>query len=97
MRILLALTATALTSCSTTLYSDDGKPLARIQSDVTGLSYQRTADGSVSLTADSLSNSGPVTAIGKALTPAVMAVGAMGLMNATTKTVEAVRAPLLPR
>jgi len=88
---------TLLQGCSTTLYTDDGKPLARIQSDATRVAYTRSADGAVTFSAEALSNSAPVLAAGKALTPAVMAVGAVGMMNAANETVKAVRAPLLPR
>lgn len=80
----------------TAVYGPDGKK--RFQTwDAQGLAYSQTPEGAVSLQAASVSASQTILAIGKAATPAVMAVGATAAMNATTSTVKAVRAPLLPR
>jgi hypothetical protein len=94
MRFLLIPLACLLASCSTKIYSDSGKPLLSIQSDAKGINYTRSASGAVTFTADTLSNSAPVLAAGKALTPAVAAFSAGMAVSGTTSIVKAVRKPV---
>lgn len=95
MKFLLLFTFLPLlfTSCSTKIYGDNGKPLMAIQSDAKGVSFHRSAAGDVTFTADTLSNSAPVLAIGKAITPAVAAYSAGLAVSGTTGIVKAVRKP----
>ncbi len=95
MKTALLLLAGLLTSCSTTIY-EGGQKVVRIQSDARGISYKRTPDGAVTLTADILSNSTPVLAVGKALTPVVTVLGTAVAAAATTNIIDAVRKPVAP-
>lgn len=94
---ILSLLCILLAGCTgTTLYDSSGKKIAHFGSDVSGLAYNHTAAGDTSLSASELSNSKPILALGKALSPAVMAVGSAVMFNGATKVVDAVRKPVVP-
>ncbi len=89
------LLALFFTGCgSIKVYYPDGKPLASISTNAKNVAV---TSGAMTFTAESVTPSEVVAAEGKALTPLVMTMGTVAGINATTQTVKAVRAPLLPR
>ncbi len=90
---LVLLTLFFLPACSTTLY-ENGKPIARVQSDAQNFAYNRTGDGAVSLTVGVLSNSAPIAAVGRIITPAIVAAGTAYAVGQSTEVVKAIRLPV---
>ena len=60
--VLSALIASFFTSCATTTFYVDGKPVARFQGDMTGMKYSRSAKGAITWEGDVAHS--PATAAG---------------------------------
>lgn len=64
-----------LAGCSTTTLYDKGQPVARFQGDMTGTTFSRGADGSMTWEATTVDHSAPTTAAGSAASKGILSGG----------------------
>jgi len=87
MKTIISIIALGGMSCTMTTFYQNGKPVARFQGDMKGMTYHRTAAGDVTWTGD-IDHSTPTTAHGTAAkkilmasVPAITASGLPGLIH----------------
>lgn len=81
-----------LGACSTVIIHPDGK--VAVRGDIKNFAYQRNADGSATVMVADANISSVVTAFGKAVTPAFMAMATVAALNASNEIIHAVRQPV---